>query len=256
MSRPRRCMWPATPKIVSFARTGRCSWSRSRWRADVGRVVGEGLVAQPQQGVRDERVLDAVVRHLVRDRPSARAAGAGVPARARQLDRRGEELRLQRNQPRRRRPNTEPRLRAIGGHRLDQVVVHLHDDQRVGVEQDAGSRRERVRRVPRDPGGDPGRLAEPVHRPRLRQVDRQIGAAEARPAVTAARRVEPSRSPCLRARGLVEDHVVDDSGALGTDQRARDEHVVREPRVEHEAVVVVDRAARGVGEVRPRRAPA
>ena len=149
-----------------------------------------------------------------------------------------------------RRADSQPRLRAIRGDGLDQVVVHLHHDQRVGVQEDARALRQRVGRVSRNPGSDPRRLSEPAGRARLREIDGQVGPPETRPALASALGVELARRLSLLARRLVEDHVVDDSRALRPDQRAGHEYVVRELRIEHETVVVVDPAAGCAGEVR------
>ena len=128
---------------------------------------------------------------------------------------------------RRRRPEPQLGARAVGAGAGDQVVVHLHDDLRALVQEHAGSRGQRVRRVAGHPGGDPRRLAEPVDRAGGVEVDRQVRAAEARPALAAVCRVQLRRRGRLRARGLVEDHVVDAAGALRPDQRRRDVGALR-----------------------------
>ena len=162
-----------------------------------------------------------------------------------------------RRQRRRRRADAQLGARAVRAGRGDQVVVHLHDDLRALVHQHAGALRERVRRVAGHPGGDPRRLAEPR---RASRSPTGRAAGRARRSTSSPCRRSPAFSCVgrgrLRAGGLVEDHVVDDAGALGLDQRGRDERVLLELRIEHEAVVVVDRPVRRVRGVRLVRARA
>ena len=168
---------------------------------------------------------------------AADSGGAG------KLDGRRDQLCLEPRQRCRRGPQPQLRGRAVRAAGLDQVVVHLHDDLRARVQQHARAARQRVRRVPRHPRRDPRRLAEPRQRARPCQIEGQTRPSEARPALAAARGVHLRCRGRLRAGRLVEDHVVDDPGSLRPDQRAGDERVLLQLRIEHEAVVVVDPAA-------------
>ena len=84
---------------VDRLRRARTAGARRRDRragSDVGRVVGERLAAEPQERVRREGGLRAVLRDLVLQRPRAGALRARDAGRARQLDRRRDQVRLQR----------------------------------------------------------------------------------------------------------------------------------------------------------------
>ena len=112
-----------------------------------------------------------------------------------------------------------------------------------------------VRRVSRHRRADPRRGAEAVVRGgvRSRVRLRQAGSAEARPAVAARGRIEP---PCIGrvlTCSLEEDHVMHDRRPLWLDDRAGHVRVLREVRLEQEAVVVVQPADRCLREIRARR---
>ena len=64
--------------------------------------------------------------------------GALLALRARELDRRRQQHRLQRGQPRRRGSDRQHRARAVGAAPVEEVVVHLHHDPAAGQERHAG----------------------------------------------------------------------------------------------------------------------
>src|SRR4029453_2504287 len=81
----------------------------------------------------------------------------------------------------------------------------------------------------------------------------QSGPAEAGPAVPARCRVESARVDGILTGRLEEDDVMDDARPLRLDGRTRDVGILRELRLEQEAVVVVEPTDCRLGLVRPRR---
>ena len=226
---------------------------------DVLRIVGERLLADVEETDRDDGGILAVLLHLVAEGGVARTEGRLGAGGARQLDRcRGEE-RVERRQ---RRPcsrnDLEHGSRAVrhpAVHRVwivHEVVVHLHHDECTAVQEHPRAGRQIVRGASGNPGSDPLRRAEPVARDvsGRRAGLREPRAAEAAPSLAPGRRVQALRFGRVRPGRLEQDHVMDELGALRLDSCRRDEHVLRELRVEHEAVVVVGgarRRARRVG---------
>ena len=174
--------------------------ARRRQRLDAGRrarIVSELLVAEVEEAEGNQRGVRAVLPRLLLNCDVARAELRMDTARARQLDRRRDQDRVQRRQ---RcavgRDETENGARSIALRQVDEVVMHLHHDCRAGVEDNAGLGRCVVRHVTGDPGADPLRRAEPVTAGGVGTWMRlgEPWPAEARPAVAAGLAVQPPRA--------------------------------------------------------------
>src|SRR5262249_56923675 len=96
------------------------------------------------------------------DRSAALAERALLAGGARELDRSGVELRLERLHLRTGRRELERDARAVGPRAVDEVVVDLHDDRRALRQAHAGPRRERVVRLPRYPDAAPAVVVDVV----------------------------------------------------------------------------------------------
>ena len=191
-------------------------------------VVGVADRAEPLDHVGDRR------------RPVAERA-VGVAGPAGQLDRRRQQHRRQRGEVLGAGRQPEQGRRAVGARAAEQVVVHLHDDLAAGRERRTEARCVDRLRGARRPGAEPGCVVE------VGAVG-QAAVAEAGPALARVVGVELLGRGVLVGVDAVEDHVVDDVAVVRLHERAGEERVLGQVRVEQEAAVVV-----GADAVRRRR---
>ena len=164
-----------------------------------------------------------------------------MPGPARQLDRRGQEHRVERCQALGRDAQVDGG--AVGCRTVQQVVVHLQDEQRALGQGDADVGLEQALAATRCPRPDPRGVVE---RGTLRA---EPGAPEACPAVTRRLGITLPGRRGLPRRHPIEDDVVHLGRLAGHDVEAGDEGVARDPWVEDEAAIVVGAADRRSGSV-------
>ena len=166
-----------------------------------------------------------------------RSVGVGGPAG--QLDRCRQQHRLERGEVAVARGEPQPRGGDVGLGTREQVVVHLHDHLRAGLERDADVVGHHLLAAAGRPGAEPRGVVEAAAGPA------DAGAAEAGPALPGLGVVRRPGCGHRAGRHPEQDHVVDD--ALGARQhvQAGDEGVLGERGVEQEAAVVVGAGAGG-----------
>ena len=190
----------------------------------------------------------------VEHRPVPVAEPALLPRRARQLDRRHQQLRLQRPRARQVTGQPQPDARAVRAGRAaverEQAVVDLHDDLAARLHPIAGAFAQHGLAAAGRPRRDPGRALVQARQAPASGGD--AGAAEAGPAVAGRVGVELAGLRHVARRHPEQDRVVHDLRVLRKELAAGDVRRRGQLRVDEEAAVLVGAARRRVRPVRAR----
>ena len=195
-------------------------------RDGAGGWLGGILAAEQQQADGDERIVLSVFPHLIEERRGSIAEWPGLALRARKLDRRREQHRLERLQTRGCRNGGDHRTRAVWAPAVQEVVVHLHHDPAPGRQGDAHPFGKPVTAPAWCPGGDPRRIVEAARGARgpSRRIDPR--AAEAAPARPCGPPVERLGLGDALRRHAEQDHVMHETGRVRLDPDRRRERVL------------------------------